>query len=171
MRKILKRLRHCTWEKQDKIKYSFFPVSSPCRQSLSGQDTTLLSQFSTLFPPGVAGGIHPCGASRCRSLCIPAGIMNYIFLFQPSIDYNIFYYLHKKRERERGESVGTTYKLSSLSPSSFACSPSVLSHLKRGMMEKKRVKKRGFWCDLHINNQSGSSLSSLYLPGWALHTR
>jgi len=101
MRKILKRLRHCTWEKQDKIKYSFFPVSSPCRQSLSGQDTTLLSQFSTLFPPGVAGGIHPCGASRCRSLCIPAGIMNYIFLFQPSIDYNIFYYLHKKRERER----------------------------------------------------------------------
>jgi len=84
--------------KQDKIKYSFFPVSSLSAILVwSGYDPP--SPFSTLFPPGEAGGIHPCGAPRCRSLCIPAGIMNYIFLFQPSIDYNIFYYLHIKRER------------------------------------------------------------------------
>lgn len=100
IRKVTKQssLRHCTWEKQDKIKQKRLSrlefVDGPCLVRIRPP-----SPFSTLFPPGEAGGIHPCGAPRCRSLCIPAGIMNYIFLFQPSIDYNIFYYLHKKRER------------------------------------------------------------------------
>lgn len=111
-------------------------------------------------------------APRCRPLCIPAGIMNYIFLFQPSIDYNIFYYLYKKQKRERerekeiGESVDTTYK-----PSFFLFLLRVLSvyllTFKKGTM-KKGVKK-GFWCDLHINNQGGSSFflaCSLFLSTW-----
>lgn len=67
----------------------------------------------SLNPSSLAEGGRdsPCGAPRCRTHCIPARIMNYIFLFHRSIDYNIFLLsIKSKRERKTARvSVGTPF--------------------------------------------------------------
>lgn len=58
--------------------------------------------FFLFFSSQKAGGIHPAGHPVVVPLCTPVRIMNYIFLFHRSIDYNIFL-LSIKSKRERKE--------------------------------------------------------------------
>lgn len=63
--------------------------------------STQVSTLSTLLLWQKAGGIHPAGHPVVvHPLYVPARIMNYIFLFHRSIDYNIFL-LSIKSKRER----------------------------------------------------------------------
>lgn len=79
----------------------------------------------SLNPSSLAEGGRdsPCGAPRCRTHCIPARIMNYIFLFHRSIDYNIFLLSIKSKRERKTARVGWH----TLLPPPFVSRPAPLS--------------------------------------------